>query len=166
MPNRNDNDYSEGERARIRELKAQGYTGGGIKVRMRIEREENYKQQVQQATALNPTGRPNAAPVIQPQQPTEYTWSDGDTLPGVAQQFNTTPADLLQANPDMTAPQTGMVINTQPVYPVRKTSEYGHFLWMTWLKQGSSVLPPGYVEDYNRQQNKKWLNGIAPWLQP
>ena len=47
-----------------------------------------------------------------------YTWRDGDTLETVSQQFNTTADALLQFNPQMKTPQTGMVIEApRTLYP-------------------------------------------------
>lgn len=95
---------------------------GNPKVRqiMKNYYRENYRQQVAQATALNPSGLPENMSAAAPQsfnplgqgRPQNYTWQDGDTLNTVASQFNTTPNELLDANPDMRTPQTGMVINT------------------------------------------------------
>lgn len=42
----------------------------------------------------------------------QYTVRDGDNLNTIANANNTTPDAILSANPDMTAPATGMVINT------------------------------------------------------
>jgi LysM repeat protein len=71
--------------------------------------QQNYQQQVQQATAANPSGLPFGAP------PANYTVADGDTISTIAQNNNTTPEAVLNANPDVKKIQTGMVIKTPPV---------------------------------------------------
>lgn len=120
--------YTDQERARVRELKARGLSGKAIQTRLRIEREENYRAQVQQVNELY---KQKLAQGMTPAQaatsqgfslipnnrpPSNYTVADGDTVSTIAQQFNMTPQQLLDANPEMTQLRTGMVINTPPLF--------------------------------------------------
>src|SRR5574341_137742 len=84
---------------------------------IRLQR-ENYQQQLAQVQSNFQAG---LAQGLTPAQAAttwvsggpggQYTVKDGDTLPDIAKRNNTTVPDILNANPDMTAPKTGMVIN-------------------------------------------------------
>ena len=158
---------------RVRELKAQGYNGAGIAKILRREKEENYRAQVREVENLYRQGytveqvraigqgqqiAPPTRPTFQPPQPIEYTVTSNDTLSTIAQQFNTTEADLLAANPSMNQIKTGMVINTRPT-----VEEYRNNLYKqqdrkqlnAWL---ASMLYPLYIP--NKKKNKTWIFGI------
>src|SRR5574341_1325543 len=84
---------------------------------IRLQR-ENYQQQLAQVQSNFQAG---LAQGLTPAQAAttwvsggpggQYNVKDGDTLPDIAKRNNTTVPDILNANPDMTAPKTGMVIN-------------------------------------------------------
>jgi LysM domain-containing protein len=156
-------DFTDAERSRVRELKAKGYTGNGIKVRLRIEREENYKQQVQQVNELY---RQKLAQGMTPAQaatsqgfnpaggaaPTQYTIRDGQSLDQIASAHNIQVSDLLDANPEMKTPQTGMVLNV-PSYDYqgeRNRTKLNAYL--------STYLYPFYIA--NQAKNKTYIFGI------
>ena len=132
---------------------------------------ENYKQQVAQATALNPSGLPQNLPIqpapmqgyspigrIEP-LPRTYTWGDGDTVQSVASQFNTTPQGLLAANPDMKQPKTGMVINASPPIPNGyQNNPWGNYT-PNWIERtlGSNTTPLGNATPLH---NKDWMQKL------
>jgi len=68
----------------------------------------------------------------------QYTVKDGDDLTKIATATGTSEADILAANPDMSAPQTGMVLNTPPP-PAAPGSE-------AWRVQ--NTVPPPPVTNY------------------
>lgn len=70
--------------------------------------DQNYREQVAQATALNPSGRPEGLP-------SNYTVKEGDNLDTIATATGTTPADILAANPDVQQVRTGMVLKAHGI---------------------------------------------------
>lgn len=72
---------------------------------------QNYQREYRKQQPVKPaTPAAQPARVPRPRQ-SSYTWSDGDTLQSVAQQFNTDPQQILAANPAARTLQTGMVIS-------------------------------------------------------
>ncbi len=108
---------------RIRELKRQGLSGGQIKVKMRQQDRDNYRQQLQEVNANyqawaagNTDEAGNVAPITnyfaQVNAAKQVTVADGDTISTIAGANGTTPDALLGANPDVKSLKTGMVIRT------------------------------------------------------
>jgi LysM repeat protein len=90
------------------------------RIRARKRNEFEQKRQVNQryaeqiAAGATPAEAATAPRVYPMPRNKPYTWTDGDTLDSVAQQFNLTPQQLLQYNPLMKTPATGMVLETNP----------------------------------------------------
>lgn len=94
---------------------------GNPKLRQALMRmyDQNYRQQLEQvnanyqaALAQGMTPGQAATTWVLPNGPNaKYTVKDGQTLPDVAKAAGTTPADIVNANPQMSSPQTGMVLN-------------------------------------------------------
>ena len=93
---------------------------GNPRLRQQVRRlqQQNYQQQLNQVNAnyqawrAENEGVPIAdyfAQVNAQKQP--YTVKDGDTLSTIAANTGSTVPGILNANPDMTAPKTGMVLN-------------------------------------------------------
>lgn len=82
----------------------------------------NYRAQLEQVNANYQAGlqqglTPGQAATtwVLPSGPnSKYTVKDGQTLPDIAKTTGTTPADILNNNPQMKSPQTGMVIKIPP----------------------------------------------------
>lgn len=81
--------------------------------------DQNYRQQLNQVNANYQAGlaqglTPGQAATtwVLPNGPNaKYTVKDGQGLPDIAKTTGSTPADIVNANPQMTTPQTGMILN-------------------------------------------------------
>lgn len=97
---------------------------GNPQIRQELRRlqQQNYQAQLQQVNANFQAaldqgltaGQAATTWVLPTGGNSNYTVKDGDTLPAIAAATGSTPTDILNANPDMRAPQTGMVLNAPP----------------------------------------------------
>jgi len=142
---------------------------------MRNQMRENYKLQVAQATALNPSGLPQNLPtqpvaprefnptgLPQPRQ-TNYTVKDGDNLNTIAQQFSMNPNQVLDNNPQVQNLQTGMVINVNPPIPEGyQMNPWGNYT-PNWIDRtlGTNTTPRGNPTPLH---NADWMQDFYTWL--
>jgi LysM repeat protein len=118
---------------------------------MRLQ-QQNYQAQVNQVNANFQAGldqgltQAEAATtwVLPTGGNKQYTVKDGDTLPDIAKNTNSTVPDILNANPDMRAPQTGMVIKTPAFQAPTATGGGGVGLPSNAALGGTTPNPQGF----------------------